>query len=61
MPGFGSLIIGQQGIKTRATQILLSAQKPFTQESGWGTSIAYTGPPPATTVTSTSTTRSTVA
>ncbi|CAM0123869.1 TonB-dependent receptor [Stenotrophomonas maltophilia] len=42
VPGFGSLIIGQQGIKTRATQILLSAQKPFTQESGWGTSIAYT-------------------
>jgi hypothetical protein len=42
VPGFGSLIIGQQGIKTRATQILLSAQKPFTKESGWGTSIAYT-------------------
>ncbi len=42
MPGFGSLIIGQQGIKTRATQVLLSAQKPFTKESGWGTSIAYT-------------------
>ncbi|WP_141059229.1 TonB-dependent receptor [Stenotrophomonas rhizophila] len=42
VPGFGSLIIGQQGIKTRATQVLLSAQKPFTQESGWGSSIAYT-------------------
>ena len=42
VPGFGSLIIGQQGIKTRATQVLLSAQKPFTKESGWGTSIAYT-------------------
>ncbi|PSD33363.1 hypothetical protein C7E17_03130, partial [Stenotrophomonas maltophilia] len=42
IPGFGSLIIGQQGIKTRATQILLSAQKPYTKESGWGTSIAYT-------------------
>lgn len=42
VPGFGSLIIGQQGIKTRATQLLLSAQKPFTKESGWGTSIAYT-------------------
>lgn len=42
IPGFGSLIIGQQGIKTRSTQLLLSAQKPYTKESGWGTSIAYT-------------------
>ncbi|WP_333622490.1 TonB-dependent receptor [Stenotrophomonas indicatrix] len=42
IPGFGSLIIGQQGIKTRSTQILLSAQKPYSKESGWGTSIAYT-------------------
>ncbi len=42
VPGFGSLIIGQQGIKTRATQVLLSAQKPYSKESGWGTSVAYT-------------------
>ncbi|HDS1654676.1 TPA: TonB-dependent receptor [Stenotrophomonas maltophilia] len=42
VPGFGSLIIGQQGIKTRSTQVLLSAQKPYSKESGWGTSIAYT-------------------
>ena len=42
IPGFGSLIIGQQGIKTRSTQVLLSAQKPYSKESGWGTSIAYT-------------------
>ncbi len=61
VPGFGSLIIGQQGIKTRATQILLSAQKPFTQEAAGAPPSPIPGPPPATTVTSTSTTRSTVA
>ncbi|HYG06343.1 MAG TPA: TonB-dependent receptor [Stenotrophomonas sp.] len=42
VPGFGGLIVGNNGIKTRTTQILLSAQKPYTKESGWGASIAYT-------------------
>lgn len=42
VPGFGSLIIGQQGIETRSTQVLLSAQKPYSKEAGWGASIAYT-------------------
>ncbi|WP_066096189.1 TonB-dependent receptor [Xanthomonas massiliensis] len=42
LPGFGSLILGNNGIKTRTTQVLLSAQKPFTKESGWGASAAYT-------------------
>lgn len=42
VPGFGSLIIGNNGIETRSTQVLLSAQKPYTRNSGWGTSFAYT-------------------
>ncbi len=42
VPGFGGLIVGNNGIKTQTTQLLLSAQKPYTKESGWGTSIAYT-------------------
>ncbi len=42
LPGLGTLIIGSNGIETRATQILLSAEKPFTQESKWGASLAYT-------------------
>jgi len=42
VPGFGSLIIGNNGIETRANQVLIEATKPYTQESGWGTSIAYT-------------------
>jgi outer membrane receptor protein involved in Fe transport len=41
-PGFGNLIIGNNGIETRNTQVGISAEKPYTEESGWGTSIAYT-------------------
>lgn len=42
LPGAGSLIIGDSGIETRSTQVLLSADKPFTEESKWGASFSYT-------------------
>ncbi|MEP6484401.1 MAG: TonB-dependent receptor [Rudaea sp.] len=42
VPGFGSLIIGNNGIETRNTQLLLSADKPYTKESGWSATMAYT-------------------
>jgi outer membrane receptor protein involved in Fe transport len=42
VPGFGSLIIGNNGIETKTTQLLLSAEKPFTPESHWGATFAYT-------------------
>jgi outer membrane receptor protein involved in Fe transport len=42
VPGFGNLIIGNNGIETKATQVLLSAEKPFTPESNWGATFAYT-------------------
>ena len=42
VPGFGSLIVGNNGIETRSTQLLLYAEKPYTAESGWGATIAYT-------------------
>ncbi|HET7267989.1 MAG TPA: TonB-dependent receptor [Oleiagrimonas sp.] len=42
VPGFGSLILGSNGIQSRTTQVLFSAKKPFTVESGWGATIAYT-------------------
>jgi outer membrane receptor protein involved in Fe transport len=42
IPGFGSLIVGNNGIETRSTQFLLSVEKPYTEESHWGTTIAYT-------------------
>jgi outer membrane receptor protein involved in Fe transport len=41
-PGFGALILGDNGIETKTTQLLLSADKPYTKESGWGVSAAYT-------------------
>lgn len=41
-PGFGALILGNNGIETKTTQLLLSADKPYTKESGWGVSAAYT-------------------
>jgi len=42
IPGFGSLIIGNNGLETRTKQLLLSADKPYTKESHWGATIAYT-------------------
>jgi hypothetical protein len=42
VPGFGSLIIGNNGVRTKTTQILLSAEKPYTKESGWAATVAYT-------------------
>jgi len=42
VPGFGALIIGSNGIETRNTQVLLSAEKPFTPASHWGATLAYT-------------------
>jgi hypothetical protein len=42
IPGYGSLILGDNGIRTATTQVLLSAQKPYTKESGWSATLAYT-------------------
>lgn len=42
VPGFGALILGSNGIETKNNQVLVSAQKPYTQRSGWGATIAYT-------------------
>lgn len=42
VPGFGNLIIGNNGIETKTNQVLLSAEKPYTRESGWYASFAYT-------------------
>lgn len=42
IPGYGSLFLGKNGLETRATQLLLSADKPYSPETGWSASIAYT-------------------
>ena len=42
IPGWGNLIIANNGAETKNTQLLISAEKPYTPESHWGMTIAYT-------------------
>jgi outer membrane receptor protein involved in Fe transport len=42
IPGLGTLIIAKNGLKTRATSLLLQADKPWSEASGWGVTLAYT-------------------
>ena len=42
IPGYGSLIIGNSGLKTKTNQFLISAEKPYTVDSHWSASFAYT-------------------
>jgi outer membrane receptor protein involved in Fe transport len=42
-PGLaGALLVGVNGIETKSTQVLLSAEKPFDEGSRWGATVAYT-------------------
>lgn len=42
IPGLGTLIVWNNGIESKATSLLLSAEKPYTNETSWGVTIAYT-------------------
>ncbi|WP_424681604.1 TonB-dependent receptor domain-containing protein [Frateuria sp. YIM B11624] len=42
VPGIGSLILFDNGKTNYNTQLLVSAEKPYTRESGWGLTISYT-------------------
>lgn len=42
VPGYRNTIIGNNGLEQRSSQVLLSAEKPYTKESGWGLNLAYT-------------------
>jgi outer membrane receptor protein involved in Fe transport len=42
VPGYANTILGNNGIESQNTQLLLSADKPYTKASGWGLSLAYT-------------------
>jgi outer membrane receptor protein involved in Fe transport len=42
VPGIGSLILFDNGKETRSNQLLLSAEKLYTPDSGWGATLAYT-------------------
>ncbi|HEY8329131.1 MAG TPA: TonB-dependent receptor [Rhodanobacter sp.] len=42
VPGIGGLILFDNGKETHNTELLLSADKPYTKESHWGMTVAYT-------------------
>lgn len=42
IPGYGSLILGDNGIEYNLDSLLVSIAKPYTEESGWGVNLAYT-------------------
>lgn len=42
IPGYGTLILATNGIETRANSLQLFAEKPYTKESAWSATIAYT-------------------
>lgn len=37
-----NLVLTDNNVEIRSTQVLLSAEKPFTHESGWGLKVSYT-------------------
>ena len=42
IPGYGSLILGDNGVEYNLNSLLLSIDKPYTADSGWGFNLAYT-------------------
>ena len=42
VPGYGSLILWDNAEKDENTELLVSADKPYTRESHWGAGVAYT-------------------
>jgi outer membrane receptor protein involved in Fe transport len=42
VPGYGSLILGTNGLETRNNSLLLSLEKPYTAASPWNLNFAYT-------------------
>jgi hypothetical protein len=42
VPGLGDLLIGKNGIETRSKMLLLQAEKPYSNESHWSATFAYT-------------------
>lgn len=40
--GFGSLLLGTNGLRTRSDALLFKLEKPYARDSGWGTTLAYT-------------------
>ena len=42
VPGYANTILGNNGIESRNTQVLLSAEKPYSSDSRWSLNLAYT-------------------
>lgn len=42
VPGYANTLLGNNGIESRNTQLLLSAEKPFSSDSRWSLNLAYT-------------------
>ncbi len=42
IPGYGSLILADNGFEYKLNSVLISVDKPFTQSSPWGFNLAYT-------------------
>ncbi|WAC63758.1 TonB-dependent receptor [Pseudoxanthomonas sp. SL93] len=42
LPGWGRFFIGNNAVETTLNSLLVSLEKPYTRQSGWGMSLAYT-------------------
>ncbi|WP_096876144.1 hypothetical protein [Methylomonas koyamae] len=42
LPGYGQLILFDNGVQTKTNSIFLKAEKPYDRDSGWGMTFAYT-------------------
>lgn len=42
LPGYSRFFLGDNAVETRLNSLLFSLDKPYTQASGWGTTLAYT-------------------
>lgn len=42
IPGYGTLILADNGIETKLNSLLLSMEKPYSSSSPWGFTVAYT-------------------
>ncbi len=42
VPGVGGLLLGDNGFEYRSTSLLVSLDKPYTEDSKWGVNVAYT-------------------
>ena len=42
IPGFGSLLLGTNGLETRSNALFVKIDRPYRRETGWGAALAYT-------------------